>query len=220
MSEAVNLIQQVFESLERHYGYYQWWPSDDHYEIMLGAILVQNTNWRNAEQALLNLGKPLDPKLIASLSLEELAQAIRPSGYYNQKAKRLKALTEWFAGFDYRIDALRAMEQAELRKQLLAINGIGGETADVILVYAVGKPSFVIDAYARRIFERVGLDVPKSYEAFRSLVEQAIEPDTQRYAHYHGLMVDHGQQFCNPTPKCDACPLNRLCALGRTNTCK
>ena len=219
ISSQLHLIQAVFSTLESHYGYFDWWPDTPPYQTMLGTILVQNTNWRNADKALKNLGKAAnDPHRIELLPLDELAQTIRPSGYFNQKAIKLKALTEWFKGYQYDIEQVRARELPTLRKELLTIKGVGGETADAILVYAIGKPSFVIDAYARRIFERNGLDVPQNYEKFRLLVEQAIPADTQRYAFFHGLMVEHGQRFCNKTPRCCSCPLSTSCATGKQKT--
>jgi endonuclease-3 related protein len=211
-----NVIQDVFSTLSQHYGEYIWWPDQDPFRVMLGAILVQNTNWKNAEKALNNLGYRATPKHIDSLELEVLAQTIRPSGYYNQKAQKLKALTQWYARYDFDITYVRQSETEVLRKQLLSIKGVGGETADVILVYAIGRPSFVIDAYTRRIFERIGLTLPKSYDGFKALMEQALPLDTRQYARYHGLMVDHGQAFCNPTPKCKDCPLKADCALGKS----
>lgn len=214
--DQLKFIQDIFHALVRHYGEYIWWSNDNPYEIMLGSILVQNTNWKNADKALSNLAGNKTPQHIVAMSLEELAQTIRPSGYYNQKAIKLKAMTAWFANYHYDINKVRTQDKATLRKELLDVKGIGGETADVILVYAIGKPSFVIDAYTRRIFERNGLTVPKSYERFHDLMEQAIPLDTARYALYHGLIVDHGQTFCNPTPKCQNCPLNSTCQTGQS----
>ncbi|CAH7054010.1 Endonuclease [Vibrio chagasii] len=205
------LILSVFDTLEQHYGYFDWWQRNDPYEIVLGAILVQNTNWKNAEKALANLGEQCNPISIADMELDELAQKIRSSGYYNQKAIKLKAVTHWFLKYQYDISVVREQDKDQLRKELLEVKGIGGETADAILVYAIGKPSFVIDAYARRILTRNGLDVPKSYEKFRALMESVIPLDTKRYGYYHGLLVEHGQQFCHPKPKCQQCPLTQDC---------
>lgn len=209
--QQAGMIRSVFSELESYYGVYEWWPGNNPYEVMLGAVLVQNTNWRNAAKALDNLGETLVPELIEQMELDSLAQSIRPSGYYNQKALRLKALTHWYAGYGYDIEAVRQASMEYLRPELLAIKGIGGETADVILTYAIKKPSFVIDAYARRIFSRFGLSVPKSYEAFRSLMSEALADKTSDYGYYHGLMVDHGQQFCRKRPDCEACPLRLSC---------
>ncbi|WP_122082384.1 endonuclease III domain-containing protein [Vibrio coralliirubri] len=218
LTNQSELIIDVFNTLEQHYGYFDWWQREDPYEIVLGAILVQNTNWKNAEKALINLGDKCDPRLIAEMDLDDLAQKIRSSGYYNQKAIKLKAVTEWFSKYQYDISVVREQDKYQLRKELLEVKGIGGETADAILVYAIGKPSFVIDAYARRIFTRNGLDVPKSYEKFRALMESVIPLDTKRYGYYHGLLVEHGQQFCNPKPKCQDCPLNATCLEAKTQT--
>ncbi|WP_234497208.1 endonuclease III domain-containing protein [Vibrio maritimus] len=210
-SDEQALIVALFSTLESHYGWFDWWPSDDHYEVMLGSILVQNTNWRNAQKALDNLQDDLSPQAIEEMDLTLLAQKIRSSGYYNQKAKKIKAVTQWFAHYEYQIEKVRQCSVEQLRPELLSINGVGGETADVILTYAIGKPSFVIDAYARRIFSRFGHQVPKSYETFRNQMQQAIQPETKTYAYYHGLMVEHGQQFCLTKPKCEFCPLVATC---------
>ncbi|CAH0525853.1 Endonuclease III [Vibrio hippocampi] len=209
--QAAVLIQRTFERLESHYGLYQWWPETDPYQVILGAILVQNTNWRNAEKALETLGHDANPLYIERIDINTLAQAIRSSGYYNQKAKKLKAVTQWFANYQYQIERVRDQSFTHLRNELLTIKGVGGETADVILTYAIGKPSFVIDAYARRLLSRVGLDVPKSYEAFRSLMQSALQGNEVKYGYYHGVIVDHGQQFCRKTPECSDCPLSHFC---------
>lgn len=201
------IIRKVFNDLESYYGYFVWWPSDDAYQIMLGAILVQNTNWNNAQKAIDNLGERLNPEVISAMDLDELAPLIRPSGYYNQKAIKIKALTAWYAQYRFDIALVREQQFDKLRSELLAIKGVGGETADVILTYAIGKASFVIDAYARRIFSRFGLTVPKSYESFRDMMQQTIASDTKTYAYYHGLMVEHGQRFCKKRPICEECPL-------------
>lgn len=172
---------------------------------------MQNTNWRNAQKAIDNLGDDLVPATVSALDIDALAQSVRPSGYYNQKALKIKTLTHWYQQYDFDIEQVRALQLNDLRKELLGLKGVGGETADVILTYAVGKPSFVIDAYARRIFHRLGFSVPKSYEAFRDLMQQAIPANTENYALYHGLIVEHGQNFCRPKPECDGCPLSRIC---------
>ncbi|MGR5541293.1 endonuclease III domain-containing protein, partial [Vibrio campbellii] len=152
------IINDVFRQLEDHYGYFDWWPSDHPFEIMVGAILVQNTNWRNVDKALSNLPAPLSPQSLSEIELDDLAQLIRPSGYYNQKAIKLQALLKWFERYDYDHNALAAINMEALRYELLEIKGVGNETADFILTYALDKPSFVVDAYARRIFSRYGLD--------------------------------------------------------------
>ncbi|QIA65150.1 endonuclease [Vibrio astriarenae] len=205
------IIQDVFKKLEEHYGYFDWWPSHNPFEVMVGAILVQNTNWKNVDKALGNLPQPLNAEAIESIDQEQLAALIRPSGYYNQKAIKLKALLAWFKQYDYDDSRLIPFSVDALRKELLEIKGVGNETADVILTYSLNKPSFVIDAYARRIFERYGLDVPKSYDQFRMLADNAMKHEKHKYDYFHGVLVEHGQQFCNKKPKCDGCPLSDRC---------
>lgn len=205
------MIQEVFTRLTHHYGHFNWWPNHAPYHIMTGAILVQNTNWKNAQKAMDNLGELLTPQQIRALPLDILAEKIRPCGYYNQKALKLKAMTDWFARYQFNINQVRTQSLPVLREELLAVKGIGGETADVILTYAIEKPSFVIDAYTRRIFGRYGLAVPKSYEDFRAQMQATFSPNVQTYGYYHGLMVEHAQTFCLVKPQCQACPLSSGC---------
>ncbi|MGF1773308.1 endonuclease [Vibrio wakamikoensis] len=210
-SDEALRIRRLFSKLEQHYGWFDWWQAQEPYEVMLGAVLVQNTNWQNAQKALDNLAPYLSPECIAAMELESLAEKIRPSGYYNQKSQKIKAVSEWFSRYHYDIASVRECSLEQLRPELLSIKGVGGETADVILTYAVKKPSFVIDAYARRILSRYGHAVPSSYEAFRAQMQHVFPPDTKRYAYYHGLMVEHGKEFCRPKPNCAVCPLGNNC---------
>ncbi|SHG77725.1 endonuclease III domain-containing protein [Ferrimonas marina] len=210
-SDDPTLIQSVFSDLSDHFGPFVWWLDQPPLSILLGAVLVQNTNWRNADKAMANLGEHFSAEGVARLPIEELAQRIRPSGYYNQKAAKLKALMSWYQSYDYDIELARQQPKAQLRQELLAIKGVGQETADAILVYALHKPSFVIDAYARRLFSRNGLAVPKRYGAFQQLIEQAVPNDYQTHAYFHGLIVEHGQAFCRPRPQCQQCPLRANC---------
>lgn len=211
MQEQQEVINRVYEGLLDYYGEIDWWDVDDPFEVMTGAILVQFTSWRNAAAAIDNFSGQLTPEYIEQLSLDELAQTIRPSGFYNQKAQKLKGLTQWFKQYDYNIELARKQPQIQLRTELLNIKGIGPETADAILVYALHKASFVIDAYTRRLFTRVGMQLPKSYEKLRLLFESAQPRSVQRYNEYHGLIVEHCIAFCKKTPQCESCPLDRLC---------
>lgn len=215
--ENINLI---FFRLSQHYGDIHrngwggkksWWPANSAFEMMAGAILTQNTNWKNVEKALANVGGNLNPGFILETSDEELAELIRPSGYHNQKAKKLKALCRWFEKYDFEINKAMANDKSILRKELLNINGVGGETADGILVYALNKTSFVIDAYTRRIFSRIGFDVPKDYDVFREMFENAVPAYVETYDYYHGLIVEHAKAFCTKKPQCKSCPLNNIC---------
>ena len=154
----------------------------------------------------------ITPQHIKETPANELAELIRPSGYHNQKAIKLKALCDWFEKYDFEISKARAVDLVTLRKELLAIHGVGPETADSILVYALDKPSFVIDAYTRRIFSRIKIDVPGDYDAFRNMMEQYVPKNVKTYDYYHGLIVEHAKAFCTKnTPKCSSCPLKEMC---------
>jgi endonuclease-3 related protein len=208
MSQSYYLI---YEKLFNYYGPRGWWPAETRFEMMIGSILVQNTNWRNVEKALDQLRPHLKPALIDQMPIEELAQLIRPSGFFNIKAKRIKAFIGWFRKFDYDIEKIRSLEKEELRAQLLGIHGIGRETADVMLVYAFDKPIFVVDAYARRIFHRLGYDMPASYDAFRKKVEAELPDDLTVYNEFHALLVEHAKETCKLKPRCEECPLLDIC---------
>jgi len=198
--------------LYKRYGPQGWWPGDSKLECILGAVLTQNTSWTNAEKAILNLKKEniVGIKKLASVSTQALASLIRPSGYYNQKAIKIKRVlsfvTENYGG------SLKRMfdeETRELRSKLLTINGIGPETADTILLYAGHKPVFVIDTYTYRVLSRHGL-VPEytTYEEIQELFTDTIPEDTAVYNEYHALLVRVGKEYCRKrSPACDGCPL-------------
>ncbi|MBT2217900.1 endonuclease III domain-containing protein [Virgibacillus dakarensis] len=203
--------QVIFETLYRHYGPQNWWPADTPFEMMIGSILVQNTNWRNAEKALTKLSPFLEPEMIDRLPIEELAELIRSSGFFNIKAKRIKAFIDWFKTYHYDIEEIKKLNRQELRRELLSIKGVGKETADVMLLYAFDKPIFVADAYARRIFLRLGYDLPASYDGVRECVEKELPNDLVLYNEFHALLVEHAKQFCRTKPICDGCPLFDSC---------
>ncbi|PAV31610.1 endonuclease [Virgibacillus profundi] len=203
--------QLIYEKLFNHYGPQSWWPADTPFEMMIGSILVQNTNWRNVEKALVKLRPYLDPESIDFLPIEELAQLIRSSGFFNIKAKRIKAFIAWFKKYNFDIDRIKRKEKRELRNELLLINGIGMETADVMLLYAFDKPVFVVDAYARRIFYRLGHDMPASYDGFGKLVEKELPGDLVIFNESHALLVEHAKQLCRAKPICVECPLLSIC---------
>ncbi len=215
--EKINLI---FGKLKNHFGdiskpawggQKSWWPSEKPFDIMLGAILVQNTNWNNVDQALKALGAECSPQKILALSTGELAALIRPAGFQNQKAEKLKALCAWMEQYEFSMDALANKALPKLREELLSVHGVGKETADAILLYALRKTSFVIDAYARRIFSRVGIEVPRQYDDFQAMIEKAVPADVQTYDTYHGLIVEHAKTFCRKNPHCSGCPLETIC---------
>lgn len=204
-------ILNMFEILNHHYGDQHWWPADTPYEVMVGAVLTQNTNWSNVEKALARFGGELSPELVASMPLSDLSEIIRPAGFFNQKAMYLKALTAWFARYSYSVEAVRAGDFAQLRQELLAVRGIGPETADSILLYAFLFPSFVIDAYTLRLCSRIPIDVGTNYAVAKSHFESALPADADLFNQYHALVVTHGKTHCQKRPLCTACPLETHC---------
>jgi endonuclease-3 related protein len=186
---------------------------------MVGAILTQNTSWANVERAIANLkrAKALSPKKLLEIDLEKLEQLVRPSGYFRQKAKRLKIYLQFFFAPPIlgSIPNMQKIETGEMREMLLAVNGIGPETADSILLYALDKPVFVVDAYTRRIFSRLGL-VPEKigYEELRMFFEKSLPVSVALYNDYHAQLVALGNRYCKKRPLCRECPLFSLDRCG------
>lgn len=195
------------------FGPQNWWPGDTPFEVIVGAILTQNTNWKNVEKAVMNLkrGGLLSPKKLHDVHLAKLAGLIRPAGYFRIKAKRLKNFLNFFCnGYGGKIEALRSGNLSDLREKLLSVNGIGPETADSILLYALGKPVFVIDAYTKRILNRHYL-IPEetTYDEMQSLFMDNLPHKVRLFNEYHALLVKCGKDFCRPKdPRCNECPLN------------
>lgn len=181
---------------------------------MVGAILTQNTNWKNVERAIENLKSRslLEPDRLLALPEEELTELIRPAGYFNIKAKRLKNFLKVFCErWNCSVEEMKSEPLEDLRKALLKIKGIGPETADSILLYALEKPVFVVDAYTKRILQRHGIiDARADYETVRGLFEEALPSDTKLYNEYHALIVETGKKHCRKRPLCDGCPLRVL----------
>jgi endonuclease III related protein len=203
--------QVIYDKLFHYYGPQNWWPAETPFEMMMGAILVQNTSWVNVERALLKLTPYLEPERIEKLQTDELAQHIKSSGFFNIKAKRIKSYIEWFKTYNYEIDRIKKLDKERLRDELLNIKGIGRETADVMLLYAFDTPVFVVDAYARRIFYRIGYDMPESYDAFKKEVEKELPKDLQLFNEFHAILVEHAKKHCKAAPICDGCPLFDIC---------
>jgi endonuclease-3 related protein len=178
---------------------------------MVGAILTQNTAWVNVERAIANLKAQglLEPSALAAVPLEQLAEAIRPSGYYKQKAKKLKALVDMFGReYGFNIERMRRQELLALRNKLLGVYGIGPETADSILLYALDKPVFVVDAYTKRIFSRHGFfPDSRDYSQVQDFFEAHLPREVGLYNEYHALVVYTGKEFCRTKPRCAGCPL-------------
>lgn len=211
-------FENVYELLREQHGPQQWWPADSVFEVMVGAVLTQNTAWSNVEKAIANLkqAKTLTLQRMVNMPLDSLAQLIRPSGYYNLKAKRLQAYCQWL---DKKggVESLKDIETKVLREELLTVYGVGPETADDILLYALDRPVFVIDAYTRRIFSRLGLvDGDERYDDLRLAFEGELERKIELYGEYHALIVSHGKDVCRKSPLCNTCLLARHCAAGAT----
>jgi len=204
----------IYKKLYRTFGPQYWWPGDTPFEIAVGAILTQNTNWGNVEKAINNLKreKVLSAKAIHTMPVNRLALLIRPAGYFNIKAKRLKAFISFLMN-DYHgsMQRLKNDEMRTLRKKLLSVNGIGPETADSILLYALDKPIFVIDAYTKRVLSRHNiLDHDESYDNFQELFHSSLKKDVKLFNEYHALFVRVGKEFCRTKPICEECPLNDI----------
>ncbi|MCA9180238.1 MAG: endonuclease III domain-containing protein [Planctomycetales bacterium] len=207
-------LQEAYDRLFAAYGPQSWWPAETRFEVMVGAVLVQNTAWGNVERAVANLKAAglLSPQPLYDAPLEELEQHIRPSGVYRVKARRLRELValvvERYGGS---LDAMFQSPSEELRNELLALNGIGPETADCILLYAAGRPAFVIDAYTRRVLERHGwAEAGISYDELKSLFESHLPRDAQLFNEYHALLVEVGKRHCRKVAVCERCPLEEM----------
>ena len=207
----MNIVKRIYERLYQFYGPQHWWPGDTPEEVIIGAVLTQNTNWQNVKQAIHNLRNAglLSLDRIAHISLDNLSQLIRPSGYYNIKAVRLKSAAEFFLNrCRGNLKSLKDVPLVILRRELLQIHGVGEETADSILLYALERPVFVVDAYTRRMGTRHGLFKDHlDYDSVRLFFETLLPLSVPLYNEYHALLVRLGKNFCRPKPLCQACPL-------------
>ena len=214
-------LQRIYERLLAAYGPQGWWPGDSRFEMIAGAILTQAAAWRNVELALANLRHAgiADWPTVHAMDADALAALVRPSGYYNAKARKLKAFAAHVCeGYGGSLDAMFASDTPSLRRELLGIHGIGPETADDILVYAAERPSFVIDAYTIRIMRRVGIAPAgrDDYASWQALFHAGLPADTQLFNEYHALLDRHHKEACTRrAPRCDTCCLRDSCATGQ-----
>ncbi len=225
-------LRLVYKRLLACHGPQGWWPivnprtfeseyfmdaprgERDFFEIAMGAILTQNVSWSNAAKALSALKKRgvLSPDAISHIRLKTLAGLIRPAGYYNQKAKKIKNLVAWYGLHGYSYLALKREDLMELRKELLSVNGIGPETADSILLYALNRKVFVVDAYTRRIFSKLGLiRGDEKYHDIQGMIHAGFKGDLDEFKEYHALIVAHAKKFCKKEPSCPGCCFFKLC---------
>lgn len=209
---------RVYELLLQQHGPQGWWPSDSPFETMVGAVLVQRTAWANAARAIDSLRRAglLAPGRMRAEPVESLAEHIRASGFFRTKARKLHALCGYLDRYGDDVAGLRAAGTARLRAELLAVHGIGPETADAIMLYAVGVPTFVVDAYAQRIFARLGEDsATRGYGDSQAWLMDGLPADTELLGEYHALLVRHGREVCIARqPCCDACTLRPQCAFA------
>ena len=219
MTATGERLVDVYERLYDAYGPQHWWPGEDAFEVIVSAILTQRTTWVNVEKALANLraAGALSPQGLWEMEEPELARLIRPSGYFNAKARKLKAfaqlLRERFAGD---VGAMLAAPVEVLRPLLLSTHGIGPETADSVLLYAAARPVFVIDAYTRRLFSRLGIRPERdTYDGWQRLFTESLPAVAPLFNEYHALIVRHGKEVCRAEPSCGVCPLADTCATGQ-----
>lgn len=209
-------LLQLYDSLYAEYGPQNWWPAETPFEVIIGAILVQSTVWKNVAQAIKNLktAELLTPEQLCKCPRDTLEALIRPSGYYRVKTKKIQAFIEHLQ-INYRnsLDVLLAKDQPTLREELLSIYGIGEETADSILLYAARKPIFVVDAYTYRLLTRLGWTEGKyDYGKLQKIFMDALPKDADLFSEYHALIVRHGKATCAKTPKCSMCTLSQQCS--------
>ncbi len=229
MTDDLNGIYRIFR---KSYGMQGWWPiinpetgvseyrtgapqnESDIFEIIMGAILTQNVAWKNVEKALALLKKKrlLNPKKLYKASHEDIAECITSTGYYNQKTIKIKNFLNWFSEYNFSFEKLILMKTELLREKLLEINGIGPETADSILLYGLERKIFVIDAYTKRIYSRLGyIKANESYDKIQELFHKGFKGGVEKYNEYHALIVTHGKDICKNSPQCEICCLNSIC---------
>ncbi len=228
------MIKRIFKTLHTSFNSQHWWPvtkerelipkyhkkinlsEKQRLEIIFGAILTQNTSWKNVEKAIINLNKNdlINAEKTNKINTKKLAEIIRPAGYYNQKAKSLKNFSHFLLkNYNGRLGKLFNNKVIDLRNELLSVKGIGPETADSIILYAAQKPIFVIDAYTKRIYSRI-FNVKKdlNYEELQNIFERNLKKDTRLFNEYHALLVELGKNYCkNRNPLCNSCPVNDAC---------
>ncbi|MFH1678906.1 MAG: endonuclease III domain-containing protein [Candidatus Omnitrophota bacterium] len=211
MKNPKGILEEIYQRLYNTFGPQRWWPGDTPFEVIIGAILTQNTNWSNVEKAIRNLKADnlLNPRALKNISLKRLATLIRPTGYYNQKAKKVKNFIKFlFDNFQGSLKKMFLNDLLILRSQLLEVNGIGPETADSILLYAGAKPIFVVDAYTRRILSRHNLiKGDASYSQIQGYFMDNLGNEAGLFNEYHALLVRLGKEICKTKPNCPVCPL-------------
>jgi endonuclease-3 related protein len=215
----IGMMISIYDRLLAAFGPQHWWPGEAPFEVIVGAVLVQNTAWKNVERAIANLREAgvMQPRSLYELDEKDLAELIRPAGYFQVKARRLRNLLKLIVEkYDGSLEAMFRVDRTILRRELLGVNGIGPETADAVLLYAGGVPTFVVDTYTHRILARHGwIGYDADYHQLQQHFEASLPQDTALYNEYHALLVRLGKEFCRKTaPKCDTCPLASMLPAG------
>jgi len=213
----MNKATRVYQLLLEHFGPQHWWPADTAFEVIVGAVLMPQTSWKNVARAIANLKEAgmLEPATIADTSLRRLTELVHPAGLHRTKPRRLRDLCRHMMNASGgNVDAFLGRDPESLRRELLSLDGVGPETADSILLYAAQARVFVVDAYTKRVGRRVGLFDFEDYERIQGYFEKNVSEDTRVYQEYHALIVELAKQICRTRPRCDVCPLNRVCRFA------
>ena len=205
---------RLYNLMRSRFGFLNWWPGDTEDDIFIGAILTQQTTWSNVEKAISNLreSQALSVSALSGMEAAEIERLVKPSGYYRQKANRLKSLSSTIISEHGSLDGLLSLSPKALRETLIKMKGIGPETADSIMLYAAGKPSFVIDAYTKRIMHRIfGTPLSIDYDSLKAVFESALPKKLELYKDFHAQFVELGKRYCKTKPECGECPAALLC---------
>jgi len=212
------MLLKIYDQLLEHFEHQHWWPAESKFEVIVGAILTQQTTWKNVEKTIENLKKKnlLEPKKLFQLPVKKLENLIKPCGFFKLKAKRLRSFLKFFIeSYDGDLDRMFKNPLNELRKELISVHGIGPETCDSILLYAAEKPVFVVDAYTVRLCKRYPIIDSKDYEEVRDFFEKYLPKDVNLFKEFHALIVELGKNYCKIKPICNQCPLRGSCnAIG------
>ena len=209
---------QIYERLLKHFGRQHWWPADTPFEVIVGAVLTQQTSWKNVEKAINNLKENglLNISSLTRVNLRRLEMVIRSAGYFHQKAERLRGICRYiYKNYGEDLNKLFSKPIPNLREELLSLKGLGPETADSIILYAANKPIFVIDAYTKRMAHRLGMTDLDKYEDLRRYFEKHLPNDLELYQEFHALIVELGKNYCKTKPDCSPCPLRKKCEFSQ-----
>ncbi len=214
------MLLKIYDKLLNHFGNQNWWPADTKFEVIVGAILTQQTSWKNVEKSIKNLkdNNLLEPKKLFRLPVKKLENLIKSSGFFKVKSKRLRNFLEFFIEkYNGNLNRMFELSLDDLRKELLTVHGIGPETCDSILLYSGNKLVFVVDAYTLRLCERYPIIKSEKYEEVKEFFENNLTKDVNLFKEFHALIVELGKNYCKIKPLCEKCPLNKECEYAISN---